>query len=1295
MSELKRNIKIFIDGSEATDGIKKIEKSIGLLEQRISQLDKSETDYNKKSQELQKQLEKKNKTLNTYKQKAAETEQVLRNLSGATHDQLAEVRKKVQLELRSAIPGTQKHTAALEQHRRVSIALAHAQREMNVEIGCQASFLGKAAIGINKYAGLIGGVLVSATGLLPRLNKMRDDLHQRGDIKADVAAITGLSEESIQWLEQQAIRLSTTITASGVRIRQDASEILEAFKLVGSAKPELLSNKEALAEVTEQALILATASGMELKGAVDAVTLSLNQYGDGANQAARYANIMAAGSKFGAAAVESITKAVTKSGVAASGANVPIEQLVGSIETLAEKGIKDEVAGTGLKKFFLTLQTGADETNPKIVGLETALKKLQQQQLSATAMKKMFGEEGFNVASVLINEAEKVKYYTEAVTGTGVAVEQAATKSNTAAAKLAQANNHLKEMGILLINQLSPAMEFLTSSLSGIIRGFTSLIKFLNEHSAVLITLTAAVVTYYTTVKLATFYENTFHKAKLLSVAADKLAEKWAKIRQASLLLLAAAHYTLKGNTDMATAAFNRLNTSMKSNIFGLVLSLVASVGVAIWQFANKSKEAAGATSQLHAELIKEQITLNRTFDALRKTTEGTEERKRLIKTVNETYREYLPNLLSEKSSLNEINTAYELINKALERQIALKIKNESIEKVVSDSIKEQADTLEDISERVYQASGSRNLSNLVIQDVKRITAEYQKAGSKWQTTWGSVYHTISHKYFNKQSLGNGIGESLEEYIKQFYLMNVEIRKVEQKFKPFTTTEKSQNELPEVVITADATTPHPSPDGSENRPIKGNKRLEEEKTEYARQQAELRQIYLAGNDEQLQTEQQFQERMLQLKEDYLQRAIQAVGESTQEGMDLQRELDNLHIEQKKEKLQQDINAEKQAYEQQVQALKELYISGKDETLLDEEAYNEAMEQLTIMHLERMLSLAGLNSEQQRDIQRQLTDFKIKCIKDEQQAQARAKSEENKKNVEQTRHEAMQYKERLQTYNQYGAELGRAVGAIISKQENAMSAFTDAMIDMLFDLLKQIVQRQIEQTIATSIGAQARATAESMAMPDSVASYGAAGSARAAVLSGLITGAMTAAMVALKALFRSDKKSSSSSTSTADSSKRAAVTVSQWATGRYDVIGKEDGKTYRDIPYIGHAPTGIVRRTSLVSETGAELIINAEDLARLQKHINYPLVLSAINDARRGEVPQRATGNYTSIETDSPGQLLSEASSFTSPDMTVLIRELKEATHALRNLKAYVSLTDIRRAESIDQRARRPFTRSEH
>lgn len=263
----------------------------------------------------------------------------------------------------------------------------------------------------------------------------------------------------------------------------------------------------------------------------------------------------------------------------------------------------------------------------------------------------------------------------------------------------------------------------------------------------------------------------------------------------------------------------------------------------------------------------------------------------------------------------------------------------------------------------------------------------------------------------------------------------------------------------------------------------------------------------------------------------------------------------------------------------------------------------------------------------------------------------------------------------------------------------MQAFADTMIDILFDILGKIVEAEIAKATATAVSAQARATAEAMAMPDSVATFGASGAARAAVLSGLIMASLAAARSALKGMVGRSSGSDSSGSPTSgapEAPKRAAVTVSQWASGRYNVIGEDDGLPYRDVPYIGPAPTGIVRRTSLVSETGAELIVNAEDLARLQKHINYPLVLSAINDARSGHVPQRAAGNYGPIDTGAPPSRPSADPSPVAPsDLAALVRELQALVRTLRNLKAYVTLSDIRRAEEIDEKARKPFTRSEH
>lgn len=519
-NDLNRSIKLYIDGSEATNKIDLVKESISRLEDKLRSLTGKEVDYAKRSQDLKKELDAKNRTLQNYEKQLAETERVLKSLSGATYNELLAVQSHVRKELRNAVPGTKQYTAALEQNRRVTEALSRAQANMRVEVGAQGNIWSRASGFINKYIGLIGTVIAAITGVSMKLNQLREQRNKREEAKADVEALTGLSKDDINWLEQQAVQLSTTMTESGIRIRQSATEILDAYKLVGSAKPELLDNKEALAEVTKQTLILASASGMTLKDAVDAVTLSLNQYGDGADQASRYANVMAAGSKYGAAAVGSVTTAVTKSGVAAASAEIPIEQLVGTIETLAEKGIKDEIAGTGLKKFFLTLQTGADDTNPKIVGLEKALDNLQKKQLSAAQIKKQFGEEGYNVASVLINEADKVKYYTQAVTGTSVAMEQAATKSETAAAKLSQAKNRMQELGIELLEKLNPA---LISAANGAVSWTGKLIKllnFINENKRAITLLTIALIAYTAAKnsdviisKVVTFWNNNIAKS--------------------------------------------------------------------------------------------------------------------------------------------------------------------------------------------------------------------------------------------------------------------------------------------------------------------------------------------------------------------------------------------------------------------------------------------------------------------------------------------------------------------------------------------------------------------------------------------------------------------------------------------------------------------------------------------------------------------------------------------------------------------------------------------------------------
>lgn len=1278
-NDLNRSIKIYIDGSEAQQGIAKVEAAVQKLQAKLASLNQSEEGFEEQSRKLQDELTRKNRTLETYRKKVEETDRVLKNLSGATYQELLAVQKQVRKDLQNAVPGTEKYNAALEQNRRVSLQVAAAQKAMRVEVGSQGNVWLRANDFINKYIGIIGAAIAAVTGLTLKLNQLREARNKREEAKADVQALTGLDEESIAWLEQQAKRLSTSMDENGIRIRQSATEILDAYKLVGSAKPELLQDKEALNAVTQQTLILAQASGMTLKDAVDAVTLSLNQFGDGADQAARYANVMAAGSKYGSAAVESVTKSLRNSGVAAASANVSIEQTVGMIETLAEKGIKDEVAGTGLKKFFLTLQTGADETNPKIVGLETALDNLAAKQLNATKIKEMFGEEGYNVASVLINETEKVKYYTQAVTGTGVAIEQAGIKSQTAAAKLDQAKNKMQEMGIALMEKLNPGLVSAANGIVNWTQKGVKLVDFIVRHIGVITTLTASIAAYYAGVKIATLWETKLKDAKLATLAVDKLQTVWNKTLLSGTLLLSSAKYALTGNIKLAAAAWKQFSALISKSPLGLILSIVTAVGVGLYQLSKRSDEATDSLSRMNGELISEQHSLDSLFGALKRTAEGSQQRRDIIQQINDKYGTYLPNLLTEKSNLDEINEAYKRINRTLVTQLAMKYKNEEIGNITSEAAKTQVEVIEGMRQDLVKSLGSNELATVAINEVKQITTEFYSAGQKWQDAFGQAWHTIKAKYLGKNSIAKGFSEDMADYIQSVYDMNRKLAKVENKYASWMPG-KPANELPEVTVTGNAPKKSGASSVDEKEAEKQRRAaLEREKILYEQAQAEITRIYAEGKDVELQTEQQYNDRLLAEKKKYLQRVMEVSGSGTKEAADAEKQLADIQLQERQESIKRAVEEENRIYAEQQRQLKEAYANGNDENLDSHQQYTEALEQLEVMHLQRMLEIAGLDAEARKQIEDQLLEYKIKCMQEYEDEQNKRSKKEKTSTQRDSRTMEQEYQQRFSRMKGYADEFGNALGEVISGQKSAMEALGDATIDIIYDVLNKMINAWLTELAAKA----AAATAES-GMTE-IGTKGVAGIATSAVAAAAVSGLLAAARTALKGLIGNRNGGSSTSSGESGTTYQRVASVNQYASGRYNVIGASDGRTYSGVPYIGPAPTGIVSSPALISERGSELIVNADDLRRLQKHINYPLVVQAINESR-GRVAQYAQGNYRIPNTPVPTRPTPVSSGMNDD----LIERLAVAIENLeRNgVSASVALTELDRKQKLRDRSRK-------
>ena len=242
---------------------------------------------------------------------------------------------------------------------------------------------------------------------------------------AELGAITGATGKDLKFLSDASKEFGRTTTLS-------ATEAATAFKLVASAKPDLLENVSALKAVTKEAIILAEAAGTTLPDAANTLGSSLNQFSAEADQAGRFINVLAAGSKLGASEVTATSAALEKAGVVASVAGLSFEETNAAVQLLAKGAIKGEMAGTGLRGVLLKLTTQAnDQFNPAVVGMEQALKNLAAAELSATEKKNLFGQESITSAELLLKEADSFGALTKALTGTNTAQEQAIKNTDT------------------------------------------------------------------------------------------------------------------------------------------------------------------------------------------------------------------------------------------------------------------------------------------------------------------------------------------------------------------------------------------------------------------------------------------------------------------------------------------------------------------------------------------------------------------------------------------------------------------------------------------------------------------------------------------------------------------------------------------------------------------------------------------------------------------------------------------------------------------------------------------------
>jgi TP901 family phage tail tape measure protein len=488
--------------------------------------------------------------------------------------------------------------------------------------------------------GLIGGVAAQLGGVLQEgLSQAIAAGSNFETALQSVSAVTGVTGDGLNDLGERAKGLAEQFGGS-------ATTQLEAFQTVLSKfGPDLASTPEALSAVSENVNVLAKAAGLDAKASVDALSNSMLQFGIDASDPAklaeesgRFINVLAASAKVGAAEIPQVADAILQAGVAAKGANLSFEETNAAIQALAVGGKVGSEAGIGLRNVLglLIKQSGPGEEALKGVGLSVkdlgetltsqglsaALTKLQGgiDKLGTDAEKAafkatLFGTENAATAGILLDNIGNIEAFTDGVTGTSEAFDQAAKNNDTLAARF---------------DKFKAAIEV------GLINAFQTLSPIVKA-----------------------VFDNFEDIAPVLIIAA------------AGITAYGIAMGISAASTAIAAFSMKAFTTALLANPIGPIIALVAALAAGVYYLAdalNVSAEEAVENAEAEKNLVEQQIKGNKErqttvkqtkslaeqFTELAKKTNRTVEEDKKLQQIQGKLDEQYPDLIDQTKTFSE-----------------------------------------------------------------------------------------------------------------------------------------------------------------------------------------------------------------------------------------------------------------------------------------------------------------------------------------------------------------------------------------------------------------------------------------------------------------------------------------------------------------------------------------------------------------------------------------------------------------------------------------------------------------
>ena len=962
MSSINTNatVTLTVNGKQAQDMLDNLKRKSVDLQKAIE--DAAKAGDRARLTKLRKELKDTNRQISQIESATEGVEKVLKNLDKATPKELNKTLATLKRQLNGIERGTAEWNRQTEAIKKVKLELAKVNTELTVGEGFWDRFNRK----MNDWQTTLMGMAAAVTGLIMA---GRSAVKAFADMDAEMANVrkfTGMTAEQVEDLNEEFKKMDTRSSREQLNVLAE-----EAGKLGKQSKEDIMGFVKAadqinvaLDELGDDATLtlskLTTIFGDEERLGTEKALLSvgsvINELSQNCTASAPYlANFAKRMAGVGAQAEMTIPQimgfaaVLDSQGQAVEMSATAVSKLIMDMFKQQDKVIK--ATGMNAEKFKEALAKG---TNEGLLMLLDTLNKLGNIDVLAPVFKDM-GENGARAAQVisaLAGNLDMVKWEQEEATkafkeATSVTKEYN-VQNNTVQAGLDKARKRVKEMAVELGEKLQPIMKHVLSSTTLLLKFLSTVVDFVIKYKAALITLTAAVVGYYTAVKLQYIWS-------LRYIAVQKLKAAAITVENALLAASILKHKVLRGEMSATAATQAYFNKVLKMNPMGAAIA-AATILIGLYaKFAKSTNDATAAQKRLkdiedeadrstQGEISK----IERLKNTVEDETLSVNNRRKAIEELQQIVPGYHASI-SEEGRLYGHNAK---ILKNYTEQLKNSAKIKAALDKLPDAEKERDDHFNKATKNIQDAYFNEKMGGMSESDAMRKANVSPTAYRAWK---------LQSKRFEA---------AVNQYNNIIDTLTADNQRLADEAEALGNKGSKGN--------GTVNTPTPSSDS------KKEKRFKEEKDWKNREEALNRISYATGQ----QNYEQYQQRIIEIEIEYQKKILAHTDLTEKEKLEAQAAYYEAEKKQADQHTKFTVEQETEMYNEAVSMQKQRYIDGE----IDTEVYQHTLELLELAHLRRMSSMY---EEGTSDYTQAQTKYQDKLIADQKHRQQETEAAEKK------------------------------------------------------------------------------------------------------------------------------------------------------------------------------------------------------------------------------------------------------------------------------------------------------------